>query len=459
MRCHEVAEAVLGASRAQQTIVLVASASTVNTRWAGNELTTNGHTTTTDATVIAVHEGRDGPQVGALTRPVAGLDPAAVAAEALAAARRAAPAWDAAPLAVGSPVAGSDWTGRAAEVSAIDLAPTVQALGSEIAEDAGHGREHFGYLEFTRTSTWLASSTGIALRHDQPAARLELTVQSHGRSRSTWQGYAGADPAGADVPGLAAQARLELGWQRRSVAVPAGRRTALLSPSAVADLMVDLMWGADARAALEGRSAFSRPGGATALGERLADRSVRLYSSPDLPGAAGAPFVAAAMSDDATSVFDNGQRLAMTDWVRHGRLAGLITPRALAARADLPPHMAPDNLALDGAGSGSTADLIARTEDGVLVTCTWYNRMVDPRTHLITGLTRDGVYLVRGGEVIARTGNYRFNESPVGLLARISDAAAAVPALGREMADYFPRTVMPALAVADFNFSSPSDAV
>jgi predicted Zn-dependent protease len=184
-----------------------------------------------------------------------------------------------------------------------------------------------------------------------------------------------------------------------------------------------------------------------------------LYSSPALPHAPGAPFVVAPMSDDATSVFDNGLPIGSTDWVHGGRLAGLVTPRALAGRSGLPPQMAPDNLALDGVGTGSVDDLIARTEDGLLVTCTWYNRMVDPQTHLITGLTRDGVYLVRSGEVVGRAGNYRFNESPVSLLARISDAAAAVPALGREVADYFPRTVMPALAVADFNFSSASDAV
>jgi predicted Zn-dependent protease len=459
MRCHEAAEAVLSASRAQHTMVIVTSAATVNTRWAGNELTTNGHTTTADATVIAVHEGPDGLQVGSLTRPVADLDPVEVSAAALASAQRAAPAGDAAPLVEGSRAVAPDWTGDAAGVSAADLAPVLGPLAAEIAEDAADGREHFGFLEFTRTSTWLATSSGVALRHDQPAARLELTVQSHNRSRSTWQGFAGTDPGAADVAGLAAQARTELSWQERSVSVPAQRRTALLSPSAVADLMVDLLWGADARAALEGRSAFSRPSGTTMLGERLADRPVRLFSDPRLPEAPGTPFVVAPMSDDATSVFDNGLPLDAADWVRDGRLTGLVAPRALAARTGLPALMAPDNLALDGMGTGSAADLVSRTDDGLLVTCTWYNRMVDPQTHLITGLTRDGVYLVRGGEVVGRAGNYRFNESPLGLLARIADASAAVPALGREMADYFPRTVMPALAVTDFNFSSASDAV
>ena len=85
--------------------------------------------------------------------------------------------------------------------------------------------------------------------------------------------------------------------------------------------------------------------------------------------------------------------------------------------------------------------------------------MVDPATHLITGLSRDGVYVVRGGEVVGAAGNFRFNCSPVALLQQIRDASAPTDALGREMADYFPRTRMPALAVESFNFSSTSEAV
>lgn len=456
MLAHEAAEAVLAASRADQTLVLVSAEASVNTRWANNELTTNGHATSSDATVIAVHEGPAGPQVGALSRPLPGLDPAEVADRALAAARNAAPAADAAPLA--DQRVSADWAGAPAEVSVGELAGTLDALGQQIHLDEAAGRAHYGYLEFARTSTWLASSTGLALRHDQPATRLEMTLQSHGGSRSTWQSFAGAVPADADPVSLAAQARTELGWQERSVSVLPGRHCAVLSPSAVADLMVDLLWGADARAALEGRSAFSRATG-TALGERLTTRPLTLSSTPDLPGAPGAPFVATGFSDDSTSVFDNGQPVTSVDWIRDGHLASLVTPRALAAGEGLPARMAPDNLALDAAGTGSLADLAARTDDGLLVTCTWYNRMVDPQTHLLTGLTRDGVYLIRGGEVVGRTGNFRFNESPIGLLARVEDASSPIPALGREVADYFPRTVMPALRVADFQFSSASDAV
>ncbi len=459
MRHHEAAERLLAASRADSTIVIVTSTAAANTRWARNELTTNGHVTTGEATVIAIHEGRDGPQVASLSRPIADLDADALAGAALAQARRAGPAWDAAALPRDSAAPPGAWTEPGAQVAASDLGGTLSSLGEEVARDAAAGGEHFGYLEHAATSHWLATSTGIALRFDQPQARLEMTVKSHDRTRSTWQGFAGADLAGADLAAMARRARTELGWQARSVEVPPGRRTAVLSPSCVADFMVDLLYGCDALAATQGRSAFSRPDGGTAIGETLSPRRLRLYSDPAMPRQPGAPFLLTAMSHDLVSVFDNGLPLQPCDWIADGALAALVSSRAVAAGTGLPLALAPDNLALDAAGRGTTDDLIARTDDGLLITCTWYNRMVDPQQHLITGLTRDGVYLVRGGEVVGRAGNFRFNESAVGMLGRITDASAAVPALGREMADYFTRTTMPALRVEGFNLSSASEAV
>ena len=102
---------------------------------------------------------------------------------------------------------------------------------------------------------------------------------------------------------------------------------------------------------------------------------------------------------------------------------------------------------------------MAGTERGLLLTCLWYIRAVDPQTLLLTGLTRDGVYLVENGEITGAVNNFRFNESPVDLLRRFSHASATVPAFSREWGDdYFSRTAMPALRVPDFNMSSVSQA-
>ena len=102
--------------------------------------------------------------------------------------------------------------------------------------------------------------------------------------------------------------------------------------------------------------------------------------------------------------------------------------------------------------------MIAGTSRGLLLTCLWYIREVDPQTLLLTGLTRDGVYLVENGEVTGAVNNFRFNESPVAMLARITEAGATGPTLPREWGDYFTRAAMPPLRVEGFNMSSVSQA-
>ena len=102
--------------------------------------------------------------------------------------------------------------------------------------------------------------------------------------------------------------------------------------------------------------------------------------------------------------------------------------------------------------------MVARTERGLLMTCFWYIREVDPERLLLTGLTRDGVYLVEHGEVVAAVNNFRWNESPVELLGRITEVGASVPVLCREWNDYITKTVMPPLRVPDFNYSTVSQA-
>ena len=87
---------------------------------------------------------------------------------------------------------------------------------------------------------------------------------------------------------------------------------------------------------------------------------------------------------------------------------------------------------------GTTDDLVAGIDRGLLLTCLWYIREVDPQTLLLTGLTRDGVYLVEDGEVTGEVNNFRFNESPVDLLGRFTEASATVPGFSREWGDCSP---------------------
>ncbi|GMA84959.1 hypothetical protein GCM10025868_02090 [Angustibacter aerolatus] len=184
-----------------------------------------------------------------------------------------------------------------------------------------------------------------------------------------------------------------------------------------------------------------------------------LRSDPTAPGLECAPYVVTTASHDGASVFDNGLPIGPASWIDRGRLAALPTTRHTARLADLPVTPGAGNLLLEAdGGTGGADDLVRGLDDGLLVTCLWYIREVDPQTLLLTGLTRDGVYRVQGGEVVGAVTNYRFNESPVGMLSRVEAAGATERTLGREFGDYAPRTAVPALRVRGFNCSSVSQA-
>jgi predicted Zn-dependent protease len=218
-------------------------------------------------------------------------------------------------------------------------------------------------------------------------------------------------------------------------------------------------WTMSARLAHEGRTVFANPGQGTRVGEKLSKRQVSLWSDPAAAGLECAPFVVAHASSAYGSVFDNGLPLARTEWVSDGALAALLQTRYSSELTDLSVTPAVDNLGMTVAdGSGTTDDLVAGMDSGLLLTCLWYIREVDPQTLLLTGLTRDGVYLVERGEVVGAVNNFRFNESPVALLDRFTEAGETVLAFSREWGDYFARTAMPALRVPDFNMSSVSQA-
>jgi predicted Zn-dependent protease len=250
---------------------------------------------------------------------------------------------------------------------------------------------------------------------------------------------------------------MRLDWSRRTVELPAGRYETLMPPSTVADMMIYLGWSMDGRGAQEGRTALSAPGGGTRVGEKLTDLPLTVYSDPFAPGLECSPFVHTATGSERISVFDNGLHISPVDWIRDGTINALTYPRAAATEFGTTPTVAADNLLMTG-GTTDLADMIAATERGLLLTTLWYIRTVDPTTLLLTGLTRDGVYLIEDGEITAAVNNFRFNESPLDLLRRVTEAGVPETTLPREWSDWATRAVMPTLRIPDFHMSSVSQA-
>jgi predicted Zn-dependent protease len=469
---QEAVERALAAARSDDCVVIAEETSAANLRWAGNTLTTNGVSASRQLTVIAINRHGHGPReasAGVVSR--AGVRPDQIEDVVRAAERAAAegtPAEDAEKLA-GPEQPGSfgvknldepGWDSPPAQTEIGVLRDFATTLGETLRAAQAAGRKLYGFAEHELTSTFLGTSTGVRQRHDQPTGRVELNAKSADLERSAWTGVATRDFTDVDVAGLDAGLAGRLDWAKRTIALPAGRYETLLPPTAVADLLTYLYWSAGAKEAAEGRTVFSKPGGGTRIGERLSGQPVTLSSDPRAPGLACAPFVLSHASGSDSSVFDNGLPLSETAWISDGSLAALISSRHSAEVAGLPVTPAIDNLtfATSALAAPTLAEMIASTERGLLLTCLWYIREVDPQTLLLTGLTRDGVYLVEDGEVVGAVNNFRFNESPVGILERLLEVGATVPTLPREWGDYFNRAAMPPVRVEGFNMSSVSQA-
>lgn len=465
MTPQEMVERALAATSADDCVVIADESSTANLRWANNTLTTNGVARSRQLTVVAIMRRAEGASVGVVSR--AGVRPehlGDVVRAAEEASRGAPPAEDARPLvdASAAPPAdqAGDWDAEPGETGIGVFEGFAPSLGAAFDAAAGSDRALFGFAQHSLTSSYIGTSRGLRLRHDQPSGKVEINAKSADLARSAWAGAGTRDFKDVDVAELDAELARRLAWAERRVDLPAGRYETLLPPSAVADLMTYMYWSAGARDAHDGHSAFSRPGGGTRVGEVLSDVPVTLRSDPHEPGMECAPFVIAHASGRDSSVFDNGLQLRATDWIRKGTLAALHQTRYAAELTGLPVTPEIDNLILEAPGDRPSLDeMIAGTERGLLLTCLWYIREVDPQSLLLTGLTRDGVYLVENGEVVGAANNFRFNESPLALLRRIADVGVTQPTLPREWSDYFTRAAMPPLRIPDFNMSTVSKGV
>ncbi|MBA2699203.1 MAG: TldD/PmbA family protein [Nocardioidaceae bacterium] len=455
---QHLVEHALEISTADHCVVIVRESSTANLRWANNTLTTNGLMSASSVTVVSLVDGSAGSAVGVLTRSATTAGQVeALVAEADEVARAAGPAEDAAPLVEGSESA--DWGSLPGRTSLEVLQRFGSSLGQAFDRSRSGGRLLFGYVEHDVTTTYLGASTGLRLRHEQPTGHVGVTGKPTDWSASAWVGQAVEQLSDIDVDGLDTELVRRLRWAERTVDLPAGRYETLLPPTAVADLAIYAYWVGSGRDAHDGQTVYSDPSGGTKVGQQIARSGVRLSSDPAAPGLAALPFALATASSSAESVFDNGLPLGATDWIRDGKLNALLTSRHAGRLTNLSTTPAIDNLSLsvDG-GAGSVDDLIASSEQTLLLTCLWYFREVDPQTLLLTGITRDGVYLVEGGEVVGAVNNFRFNESPIDLLNRFTEAGQTQRSFSREWGDYFPRTATPTLRIPDFNMSSVSQA-
>ena len=208
--------------------------------------------------------------------------------------------------------------------------------------------------------------------------------------------------------------------------------------------MVDNLIGfMNKRSADEGRSFFSEKDKKNKIGQTIANSNVNIFSDPQNSEAPAIPF-----SNDGYPVYKR-------EWIKNGVLKNLYSGRYWAKKTNTEYVPYPTNIIMEGTGK-SVQDLIASTKSGIFVSRLWYIRTVDPRQILLTGLTRDGIFLIEDGKIKHAINNYRFNESPVNVLKNIIDMSVSEKVVGSETGNT--RIVVPALKLSEFNFSTISDA-
>ena len=294
-----------------------------------------------------------------------------------------------------------------------------------------------GFYTRTATATAVASSGGAFGFDRRTSLSYSVTVRTPEGDGSGWGRAVGHRLADVDAPRAARVAIDKCVLSKAPRPLEPGLYTVVLEPAAVGDILSPLSLDLDARAAEEGRSVMTKKGGGTRIGEKMFSDSVTLYSNPTDPRAPGTPWGSELLPARKTT------------WIEKGVLKSLACTRYWAKKTETEPVPAPTSLVLEGQDH-SLEDLIASTERGLLITRFWYIRYLNRQTVQLTGLTRDGVFMIEKGKVAHPVINFRWNESPIRLLANVE-------MMSRN--EHTGAMIVPALKVRDFPFSSPSDAV
>jgi predicted Zn-dependent protease len=331
-----------------------------------------------------------------------------------------------------------------ARLSTADLVDRVAPAAGSLREA---GLDFALFTHAGRAWSAVATSAGAVGYDRETGTGLSITARN---ARGTWSGWGGRNVTDArqlDVDTIARAAIDKAQARPDPVQLDPGKYVALLEPSVVGDMLAHLMWRFDTRAADEGRSFLSRQSsngvGGNKLGERLFDERITITSDPADKLAPG-------------FAFDReGLPRRPTAWVENGVVRTLSRGRYWAQKTGQESVAFADYFTLRG-GNDSVDSMIRDVRHGVLVTRLWYVRTVDPRTVLLTGLTRDGTFLIENGRVTRPITNFRFNESPLAVFANVLGIG---PAQRCRMAEIDETLAVPPLLVKDFTFSSISPAV
>jgi predicted Zn-dependent protease len=288
--------------------------------------------------------------------------------------------------------------------------------------------------------TAFANSRGYFAHYEQTRAEFSVTIME--KDSSGWAKANSPNIADIDSDALGASASRKAAASRGPKEIPPGRYTVILEPAAVLDLVGFLFYDFAGTAVLDQRSMFNKR-----IGTKLFGENITIWDDVYHPLQLGTPFDGEGVPREKVLLVDRG---VPRNLVYSRATAKKMKKQPTGHGFSLPNEYgeAPMNLVFTG-GKASVDEMVRSTERGILVTRLWYIREVDPYEKILTGMTRDGTFLVENGKICGGIRNFRFNQSMIEMLSNVEMLGEAVRAAGEESFEM----VVPAMKVREFHFS------
>jgi PmbA protein len=296
------------------------------------------------------------------------------------------------------------------------------------------------------------NSRGLAQWHTQTSAEISITMlapDSSGWQKANFPNVAKLDPA--SLAEIAAQKAVDSAKPRE---IQPGKYTVVLEPAAVLDMVGFGFFDFGGLAILDQRSFLNNR-----IGTRLFGENISIWDDVAHPLQSGSPFDGEGMRRQKVQLIENGivKRVvyarATAEKMKKSEYASKVGPIEPTGHGfPVPNEMgeAPMNIVFEGPREPKTVEqMVASTERGILVTRLWYIREVDPYEKILTGMTRDGTFLVEDGKIVGGIRNFRFNQSLIEMLSNVEQMSTPVRTSGEESFDM----VVPAMKVREFNFT------
>jgi len=302
------------------------------------------------------------------------------------------------------------------------------------------GQVAAGIFASGQSQTAMGNSRGLFAAYRETHAEFSITMQE--QSAASWAKANAADVRDFEPQQLAERASEKAHRATNAQELAPGRYTVILEPSAVLDIVGFLFYDFAATAVADKRSCLN-----DRMGKQVFGKNISVVDDAYHPLQLGAPFDGEGMPRQQVLLVDGGVPRNLV----YSRASAKLAKKKPTGHGFMLPNEygeAPVNLVFSGGGS-SLEEMIASTDRGLLVTRLWYIREVDPYEKIMTGMTRDGLFLVEKGKVGTAVRNFRFNQSLLEMLKNVELLGPAVRATGEEAFEM----VVPAMKVRDFHFS------